>query len=301
MLKFIIKSFCCLIPFQKLRKKIRSNILFFLEQPNVYIKNHDVIVPPQGLGDILYLLLSLENKKHKKYTFILRKKHFQELCKLFPKIVKNIIISTELPYDERFLYQHYDIYKKHKVISFLELFKNATMVDIKRDYAFNFDNKYKNKFIKEGFIPQKTVLILSESTSCPNNVSSEYWIKYADILSEQGYLPVFNSKTKYGNHKSIFLNLSDTINFAECAGNIIGYRSGLCDVLSYFTKAKCIFLYPDKPHISNQDYIKDFEIDPAQKFMKFCSLKKINPNKDIQEYIFDERKFHIFEKELNNE
>ncbi len=297
MFKTIIKLFSCLIPFKSLRKKFRNKSLSLLTK---YI-NKGIIFPPQGLGDILYILLSLENKYDKKYTFLLTKKHFKDLCLLFPNVVKEALVLNEISWSEDYLYQHNEIYKKQKANSFLELFKNATSTEIKRDYSFNFDVNYKNDFVKEGFLLNKTVLILPECVSCLNEATKEYWIKYADILKEQGYMPVFNSKEEYGSYKSIFLNLSETINFAECAGNIIGYRSGLCDVLSYFTNAKGIYFYPNEPHFSNKDYIEDFENNPAQKYMEFCSLKKINPNKNIQEFIFDETKFPQIKAEVENE
>lgn len=301
MIKFLAKILCILIPFKALRKKIRNNILLYFNTNKNFLKNKEIIFPPQGLGDILYILLSLENMKdEKKYLFILRKKHFQNLCSLFPNVVEQTIISLDLPSCENFLYQHFHIYKKQEFDNFLDLFKDATRVDIKRDHYFNFDKNYKVKFVKDGFILNKTVLILPESVSCPNEISKEYWIEYANRLKRNGYLPVFNSKNKYGDYKNIFYDLSETINFAECAGYIVGYRSGLCDILSYFTNAKCFYFYPEKPHASNQDYIKDFENDPARRYMEFCSLKKINPTKDIQEFIFNKDNFPIFEKEKTN-
>lgn len=270
-------------------------MLFFWQQKYPFLKTTKIVHPPQGLGDILYVLLCLEAKGKEKYTFILRKKHFKDICLLFPDIVENVIVSEKFPYCEKFLYQHKDIYKEQEANCFLELFCNAVSADIKHHHDFKFDEKYKDKFIKEGFIIGKTVLICPECVSCPNEVSEQYWIKYADMLTEAGFLPVFNSEKKYGNYKNIFLNIRETVNFAELAGNIIGYRSGLCDVLCYFTNAAGIYFYPDKLQNEAKKYNKDFTIAPVQKYMEFCSLKKINPDKDIKEFIFEENKFYFFD------
>ena len=286
MIKFFVRVICCFIPQKEKRKKTRKYLLETLYRIK-YRKN--IIIPPQGLGDILYILLILSGKEEK-YTIFLTKKYFGDLCNLFPEVISKKVYMNQLPYSPYALYKFSDIYKESYQENFYKLFKNVNGGEFNKEKHIPISVNAVKTFNKLNLVSGKTVLILPEAKSCPN-ITSDYWLKYAQFIEKSGYEPVFNSNLKFGKYKNIFLSISDTITFATLSGNIIGYRSGLCDVLAYFSSARGIYLYPDNPYDYHASYIKDYMLNKGQKYMEFCSLKTFNQSKNIQEYIIKENEY----------
>ena len=274
--------------------KIKSIVLF-----NYYsLLGYKLILPPQGLGDILILLLGLRKYKEKapkeKVGIIVTKKHFYDLCKLFSDNVDKIMYLPKLSYFPDYIL---DIAKiVYGPNSHFDRFEEAILQTIGVNYNKELHilpkikqtkkvlEMFKSKY-KEG----KTILITPEATTSQNCFQENYWENVADKLSGKGYIPVFNSRQKYGSYESILLNIEDTITFANHAGNVLGFRSGLNDVLGCFSSAYQVIIYPNNWHKGDMPYLNGFDENPNEKYMEDGSLKRLYQNKQIEEFIFDEK------------
>ncbi len=272
---------------------LAKRIIYYLNLLKLKIKGYEILIPPPGLGDILYILCCLKHHfDEKKYVMIINKKYFIDLVELFPGVIDKVILVEKLYNESQLLKNWYQKNNKHFILNFSKKLK--TTIDTNNHLKVAHNNKISNLFYEFNLIEGKTVLLCPESNSCHNEISKEYWIKYADKLKNLGYTPIFNSKNKYADFQNIFLNIKDTILFVNLAGYVIGYRSGLCDVLMYFCNVKAIFLYPNILWKGHAKYIENFNNNPAQKYLAYCSLKYIYPQKDIQEFLFQNDKFPIF-------
>ena len=111
--------------------------------------------------------------------------------------------------------------------------------------------------IKEG----KTALLspYSESNKDEFGISSDFWIKLAEKLNELGYLVYTNcanNEEPIVGTKGLFIPFINVVPFMNRAGLFIGFRSGLCDMVSSSACKKIIihnyktFFWPDGESIS---------------------------------------------------
>lgn len=259
-----------------------------------YLKSteYKIIYPPQGLGDILYICLLLREYKiiyDKKIIMIVRKHYFKQLTQLFEKEVYDTLLFnydyerfiTRIKKSEIVLNIESELYEKDmKFVSFktnlieiLGLPKNATLTT-NTCFEFKIDNL--TIHYKKG----KTIILSPHATSCPKCVPDESWITLAEHFLAKGFDIIFNSNDKIFSqkYKSCLLSISDTIALADDCGYFIGYRSGLCDVIAYFSTCQKIFIYPINPH-------KEYD---AEQYFELATTKDLWIHNQAKEYIYSQ-------------
>ena len=105
---------------------------------------------------------------------------------------------------------------------------------------------------------------------------------FSKILKRFYYLIPFKNILRRIKHNTMLFFWQQKYSFLKTT-KIVHPPQGLGDVLYVLL---CL---------EAKKYIKDFKIAPVQKYMEFCSLKKINPDKYIKEFIFEENKFYFFD------
>lgn len=252
-------------------------------------KNFVVIYPPQGMGDILMiaaLLDSYKKKFNKKVCVIVTKKYFVNLLEIFSETVNKIIFSKK---KYKFINNNKNILDIEKIINtdkFINMKYNiAKALDFDENTPLYLPKKIDFNEIELPFNPVNGIIISPYAISCPKCIPDEFWIKLADILITKGYNVYFNVDDKdyfAQKYNNCFFDIKTTIAFANKCKYFIGYRSGLCDVISYFSNTKKIFIYPDKPHeINNINYSDNLSY--AEIYLKSCSMKTLwDKNEDIE-------------------
>ncbi|MCD8299140.1 MAG: hypothetical protein LUD39_05225 [Opitutae bacterium] len=271
----------------------------------LYNKGEITVNLPSGMGDILFLLSFLENAGDECGSYVVNTAEVNSsLLDLFPSLSRKCHFNKDHLHSY-FLRNGADISPKQlwlkKCQHFLQgmsaLFPQG--LSPRRDIQINAgDQKIFDLFNSLSCEGRKTVLIFPHATSVPlKNVSDEYWVNYAKKLEQHGFNPIFNSKEKFDSFNNIFLNIRETVIFAKLAGNIIAVRSGIIDVLLYFTRARAIVLYPNQPELDQEEFIENFWDNPSKRQMEYFSLKKIftEQAQDIQELIFDENRYVIWD------
>lgn len=124
-----------------------------------------------------------------------------------------------------------------KVVFFSQ--RRYTQADIKKQNA---DDIFERNSLRKG----KTVL-LSPYVNTVDGISEETWIQIAKQLKSKGYDVCTNisgnSESPIEGTKGIFIPYVQIVDFLNKAGGFIGFRSGLCDIISG-TKALKVILYP---------------------------------------------------------
>ena len=252
-------------------------------------KNFVVIYPPQGMGDVLMiaaLLDSYKKKFNKKVCVIVTKKYFVNLLEIFSETVNKIIFSKK---KYKFINNNKNILDIEKIINtdkFINMKYNiAKALDFDENTPLYLPKKIDFNEIELPFNPVNGIIISPYAISCPKCIPDEFWIKLADILITKGYNVYFNVDDKdyfAQKYNNCFFDIKTTIAFTNKCKYFIGYRSGLCDVISYFSNTKKIFIYPDKPHeINNINYSDNLSY--AEIYLKSCSMKTLwDKNEDIE-------------------
>lgn len=259
---------------------------------------YKLIFPPQGLGDILILLLGLRQYKAqyptRKVGVIVTKKHFYNLCEIFSKHVDKIIYLPKVNKVPSFVLNIQElIYGEN---SHFDRFEEAILNTIGVTYSQDLHNVPEikqsdsvKKMFESKYRKGKTILITPEATTSRKCFSDDFWVNIAGKLVQKNYIPVFNSHKKYGNYDSILLNLEDTVIFANLAGNVLGFRSGLNDVLACFSSAYQVVIYPNNWKRGDMPYLNGFDEDPNGKYMEDGSLSRLFPSKKFTEFIYNDK------------
>lgn len=100
-------------------------------------------------------------------------------------------------------------------------------------------------------IPGKKLTIADYNNSvllCPqaNSVATldiSFWIKLAELIKANGYLPIFLRTENLESYKSIDFPIQDTISICNNFHGIVSLRSGFCDLISTCDTKKMI-IYP---------------------------------------------------------
>lgn len=274
--------------------KIKSVVLF-----NYYnLLGYKLILPPQGLGDILILLLGLRKYKelhpNKKVCIIVTKKHFYNLCQIFQKNIDKIVYLQKIKKCPHFIL---DIGKLvYGADSHFDKFEDAILKTIDIDFNKSLfvlpkinQSEFVLKMFESKYKKNKTILITPEATTSQSCFPDNYWVTVAEKFTNKGYIPVFNSNKKYGLYDNVFLNLEDTITFSNLAGNVLGFRSGLNDVLGCFSSAYQVIIYPNNWKKGDITYLNGFDENPNEKYMEDASLSRLFPEKFFKEIIYDEK------------
>lgn len=280
-------------------KKILNKIKYYFYLKKCQLMNYEIIYPPQGLGDILVLLIGLQYLKkqnsNKKFAIIVTKKHFKDLCKIFNKSYDELLFLPNIKKIPSFVNNISEkIYSKN---SSFEKFEIAIWNSIGIKQYLNFNdipkidsNKKIDELFSKGIYKKgKTVLICPEANTSISCFPENFWLDCANRLKGKGYDPVFNSSKIYGNYPSILYDLTSTINFLNNAGHLLGFRSGLLDVLGCFSNAHQVIIYPNNWKKGDMPYLVGFDDAPNEKYMEDGSLNRLFPNKQFDEFIYDEK------------
>ena len=262
-----------------------------------------VMYPPQGMGDILYicLLLKAYKKIHKKkIVVIVRKPYFKQLVQLFDKEVYDTLLfgynldnfMSHIKQNKAILNIEAELYEKDmKFVSFktnlieiLGLPKDTKLWwEGGADTCFEFKTDSLNINHKKG----KTIILSPHATSCPKCVPNDFWIALAEYFLAKNFDIIFNSNDEIFSqkYKSCLLSISDSIALANSCGYFIGYRSGLCDVIAYFSTCQKIFIYPTNPHSG----------DSAKKYLELATTKELWRHNKAKEYIYSQELLKIIQ------
>ena len=268
---------------------------------NVFISSsYGIIVMPQGLGDILFFCMFAEEYKKihnvKKLALVVTKKHFLDLAKLYKTSFEKIIYIDASIFNDvnanRFTFFYPKIYDDNNPQEHLiDAVKNAMGVPRNTNayYPMIYIKKTEKKKIESmGVHIGKSILIAPDAVSCSIDMVEQEWIGIADMLTNMGYTVFFNSKNQdlYGSYKKVFLSVRETIIFTHYAGAFLGFRSGLCDVIAAFSDCKQFIIYPNNKKKDEFKSIVNYNLNPNERYMQYCSLKYAFPDRNISEYIY---------------
>ncbi len=264
------------------------------------------IFMPQGLGDVLFFCMyAKEYRKiypECKLAFIVTKRHLKELAEVFSDCF-DAIFELDVSHFEMndiscFYYFYPAIYDDRRPQPDLQTAIKAAMQlapcappyipDLPRS------EETEKKLQAIGLVPGRSVLIAPDAVSCSKLITDEAWAEIATWLERRGYKVFFNvgDGSRFPGFQKVFLSVLDTVHFANSAGYFISYRSGLCDVIATFSNAREIIIYPNNKKAGEFPSILNFDQDPNQKYLEYCSLKNWYPHKDIVEFVYDEASFH---------
>lgn len=276
-----------------------------------------------GTGDIFfvsrYLKNYIEREKIKNYVFLLGGKAEASVTKLFPTLFDRTnyeIIGEVEMYDlMRFRlfcgcrninirHFHHCSYTPQLTATIgMEGRNNLSMKELYLFTTFNLpedspilqpvfnDNKQKvtGYFLKNKLKPHKTVVLAPYSVS-GGHTDLSFWRCVAEALSNAEYTVCTNStgpnEPVIEGTTPISFAFEDAKSFLEYAGTFIGYRSGLCDIIS---PVKCtkIIIYP-----------RTASYCPVNKVRNYVGLKEAGLCSDAFELYYDEKAFGLIMKKL---
>lgn len=274
-----------------------------------------IVTMPQGLGDILFFcIFSKEYRRlhpQNKLALLVTKRHFLNLAELYRDCFDKILyvdadIFSKIDSSRLTFYYHLIYDEKNPQVHLADAVRNAIGVgnNVNPYYPVIYVSaKEKRRIQKLGVQRGRTVLISPEAVSCSIDASEEDWLNIADMLEKKGFRVFFNcgNNLMYGTYPKVFLSLRETLIFTHYAGYFIGFRSGLCDVISAFSDCRQIIVYPNNKRQGEFPAVKDFDINPNVKYMEYCSLKRAFPDRIITEFIYEKgRMAAAIEREFGN-
>lgn len=273
-MKHIIKLLTFWIPVKKWRKKARNYLQrLSLQQIILYYylfqKNTVCIVSVDGMGDYIYLFGYMNEFKKihniKRLIFIARTKHqkfLAEKISAFDKVVLyekfnvfSITSHSKYTFEKLFIGNFFqpEIYKHIPDKKCCALDGLKYLLDIEQDTELELDElKYEDAERKKKietelaiFPKGKTVLISTQSVSCPTKIPDDFWINIANFLKKNGYQVLFNTQEKtFHNYRTIYPSKEDLKYYTDYFGYFISLRSGITDLVAVTSKAKNIVIYP---------------------------------------------------------
>lgn len=272
-----------------------------------------LICPHKGTGDIymigIYLIEYLTRKKIANSLFLFRGKSEQKIGELF-HINNSIIISErETIYLMRFLAFigfYSDIHHLHhipftpqtEITGLLEGYNSINFDDMFRYYTFELDDtpiekvkpyfsaskEFIERFFTENRLLKNKTIIISPYASSMPPLPEQIWDRLVERLHRSGFIVATNC---IGGKEPPLINtipisppFSAIGPILEEAGYFIGWRSGLCDLVS---GCKClkIILYP-------YEVPGAMWIDWPGKTYAYFGLAKYESRDDLIEIEFDE-------------
>lgn len=253
------------------------------------------------MGDILYICLLLHEYKkvyHKKIMIVVIKPYFKQLADIFAQEVDETLLASgevfafisRTKHHKNVLNIEAELYEKGmkwesfriNLIKVMKLNENARLQMLTRPI---FTLKDTSLDFKKG----KSLIISPHATTCPKCVPDSFWMRLADTFLSRGFGVIFNSNDKaFAAYQCRLLNIDETIALADECGYFVGYRSGLCDVLAYFSKCEKIFICPTNPHGNTT----------AEQWLLDASTKELWMHNEAKEYIYSENLFGVILKEF---
>ena len=265
-------------------------------------RHYKVIYPPPSLGDILFYACMLPKYRqlHPKQKIAVlfsdKNRVGRELFQMFGDVADAIDILPTMRL--RCILPSVDKYRQISMH-----FKN--LLNPEDNYAKLLDNRLEYipgtadvklrigeevlNLFKGHFKQGRTVLICPGATTCCADTMHGFWLMLAEKLREKGFEPVFNEsdKSKFAGFRTSFLSITETAQFCEMGGSCIAVRSGIVDVLAYFTSSKLVVLYPEDWNVW-RDFLRSqwanrTVADPFGEFMSAWSVRRIYRQKGVAE------------------
>ncbi|WP_312353854.1 hypothetical protein [Aminipila sp.] len=235
-----------------------------------------LMCPHTGTGDIyeigIYLREYLNKRKIEESVFLFRGRAEQCVGALFHIDKGAIINDKETIFLSKLLIfvgtetltirhlHHIPLTPQTEIAALLEGYNHLSFDDMFRFYTFEFGNEIVNKekpdfsrsaeaiikyFTQHGLEKNKTVILSPYASSMPT-LPKHMWNELVNRLLDSGYNVVTNcvgEQLPLRNTIAISPSLAEIGPIVELAGYFIGWRSGLCDLISD-CKCKKIVLYP---------------------------------------------------------
>lgn len=282
-----------------------------------------------GTGDIFfvgqYLKAYLEREKITNYVFLLGGKAEVSAAMLFPDLFdeNHVEIISEIDIYNLMRFRlftgcsridirhfHHCSYtpqltttiglEGHRGLSMAELYLYTTLKldhDTPRlEPVFSKNKDNITAFFKRNKLkPGKTVVLAPYSVSA-GQLDIGFWETLTERLRENGFTVCTNSsgpnEPVINGTVSVFFKFVDAASFLEYAGYFVGYRSGLCDIISR-VNCKKIIIYPH-----------DVSYCLPGRAMKYVGLKSMRACEDVAEFEYGKktlkdvlREFSIEEKD----
>ena len=145
-------------------------------------------------------------------------------------------------------------------------------------------------FRKNKLKPHKTAVLAPYSVS-GGHIELSFWEDLANKLSNAGYSVCTNSvgsdEPVIAGTKPIAFSFAEAKDFMEYAGIFIGYRSGLCDIISA-VNCKKVIIYPKSASYCSEGKVR-----------KYVGLKETGLCNDAIELYYDEKTIDSIMKKLN--
>lgn len=189
---------------------------------------------------------------------------------------------------------HFNDWSTISILGYIEGINNISFFDMFHQLCFNTEDHSSPKFSNDSYeidkifnqydlIPGKTVL-LAPYAGTVEVLPFYFWKEIIDELIDSGYKVILNSEgdavEKWDNIPCGLIPYSLIVPFLNRCGYFIGFRSGLCDIVSSST-CKKIIVYPEKKKWG------------ATTYFPYFSLKQIPFGAGIIEYEAKQANLHI--------
>lgn len=270
-----------------------------------------------GIGDAYlvgcYIEDWLEKNHVSNFRFLLGGKSEKKMVEaFFPKLRDRCTFITQKEHEwlrnldrmcnhesDFYFFHHFDYMQPHlQITEKLQGYRDLTMKDLYlHTMGLAADAEYKppvtedlqdeavEKLFEENHLRKKKTVLIAPYSTCLGMLSEEFWKPIVVSLKKKGYSVCCNCSSNeqpVTGTKGILIEFKHLAEFTRQAGYFIGFRSGLCDVISS-CECKMAVIYPYASRqwgdgkalnyvgIKNMgltDEIMEFELDKDNKNMK---------------------------------
>ncbi len=245
-------------------EQVKNGIEIYEGLQKIYKSDAMMLFPYPGTGDIYvacgFLNAYLKKNKIVSPLLVVCKKNCKEIAALFgyefieiisQKEMNNILLAWQFLGAEKIGVKpllfwgwnakyYYRAYRRHKEISFSDMFK-YDVFGLSKNEEFRHPKKYTDEEyisslstsydIEKG----KSIIIAPYAGSFISSITFDVWEEIAQRLKKKGYsvfTNCFGAEVPIKGTKAICFPYEKAVNVLEYAGGFIGIRSGLCDVIS---------------------------------------------------------------------
>lgn len=287
-------------------KDVSSGFLIYVKIRNSLsnVENKLFLFPHNSIGDIYWLGLFKQSGAQLfsgSYSLVVvgdtcksvaQEMGFQHVIKISTAEMNNLVIFKNFLGDSlpqihflHFMYGFSNISStilSHKKISFRECYSFLVFNENIKDKSVHVNRLFRHNCNEEiekyGLVGKKSVVIAPTAKSIPM-LSPVFWEQLSNSLKENGFLVFTNVGGEdelpiYGT-LPLKCSLSSINNILEYCGYFIGFRSGLCDIISS-SSCKKVIIYPKCPAFSNLSSGDCMSTVPIlNSCMDFYSLKQL--------------------------
>ena len=288
---------------KKFLKELVKKIYIPIEKQILYSQNKNIIkdkrvvfLPPPGIGDILLVceyVDSYSNVYNKIPVIAVTKKMHLQIGELFDKDIEMILLEVRATdtllqsgWLEKLGGKIYD--RGHPSENFRQAITYSMGLEENCDFI------KPEKFVSEDI--EKRVVIFTDARTCNILIGDEKWRSIAKKLSVRGYGVYFNSyeEKRWDGFNTIWYKLEETMKFVSRSAAVIGYRSGILDLICECTERPMLVFYPNDRKKGDFPSCRDFDCSPNEKNMEYLSLSvnfKLTGERMINEYIYNSEDF----------